>query len=158
MPQQQFMTSDSLTVYVFLLDECVISQFYTPQLNELHEKYRHKKVGFIGLFPNSISTTDQIDAFGKTYGIPFELKEDHDKTWTRKFGITITPEVAVWDHRSERLLYRGRIDDSYVRVGKRKLHPRQHDLRDIIDNWILGKIPAQTIETQAIGCFVNFAN
>ena len=147
---------DSLTVYVFLLDECVISQFYTPLLTEYYEEYKGQKVGFIGYFPNPASNPNRIDAFAKTYKIDFPLKQDHDKELTRKFGVTVTPEVAVWDHKSETLLYRGRIDDSYVRVGKRKYHPQHSDLKDIIEDWLKGKSPEKTVETQAIGCFINF--
>ena len=150
--------SDSLTVYVFLLDECVISQFYTVQLIEFYKKYHTQKVGFIGYFPNFISKPQQIDAFRIKYHLPFTLKQDYYKDWTRKFGITVTPEVAVWDHRQDRLIYRGRIDDSFVRVGKRKMHPQSQDLKDIIDSWILGQTPQDTTVTQAIGCFINFAD
>ncbi len=148
--------SDSLTVYVFLLDECLISQFYTLELSRLSETYKSKGVGFIGYFPNSASSTQDIQTFGKAYHLDFPLEQDYNKALTQKFEITVTPEVAVWDHRSDRLIYRGRIDDSYVRVGKRKLHPKNHDLEDIISSWLVGKTTEQLIETQAIGCFINF--
>jgi hypothetical protein len=149
---------DSLTVYVFLLDECVISQFYTPELTRLHEKYKSQRVGFVGYFPNFSSKPDKIDAFGKQYRLAFPLLPDYYKDWTRKFGITVTPEVAVWDHRAGRLLYKGRIDDSYVRVGKRKLHPQHRDLEEVIENWLLNQSAPMTVQTQAIGCFINFSD
>ncbi|MBK9983052.1 MAG: hypothetical protein IPP15_11625 [Saprospiraceae bacterium] len=150
--------SDSLTVYIFLLDECTISQFYTPQLNDFYKKYHSKKVGFIGYFPNFASKPEQIEAFASTYHLAFPVKQDYYKDWTRKFGITVTPEVAVWDHREDRLIYRGRVDDSYVRVGKRKLHPQNEDLKNVIDSWLAGSVPQDTIVTQAIGCFINFTD
>jgi peroxiredoxin len=149
-------SSDSLTVYIFLLDECIISQFYTPELTRLNDRYKSKGVGFIGYFPNTASSPEEIELFAKDYHIDFPLKADHEKFFTKKFDITVTPEVAVWDHRSDRLIYRGRIDDSYVRVGKRKLHPQNHDLEDMIKSWIAMELPDQLTETQAIGCFINF--
>ena len=154
-PYSRTHASDSLTIYVFLHDECVISQFYTPLLTELYEKYNDKKIGFIGYFPHFSSKPAQIENFAKKYRLAFPLKQDYYQVLTKKFGITITPEVAVWDHRSDRLVYRGRIDDSYVRVGKRKLHPQHHDLKNVIDEWIVGDVPADTIVTQAIGCFIG---
>lgn len=147
--------TDSLSVYIFLHDECVISQFYTPLLTKYHEIYKDKKVGFVGYFPNSSAKAYNVKAFAEKYHIHFPLKSDFDKEWTKKFGITITPEVAVWDHRSDRLIYRGRIDDSYVRVGKRKLHVQHQDLKNVIDDWASGKCPADTIVTRAIGCLIN---
>jgi len=147
---------DSLTVYVFLLDECLISQFYTPELSRLHESYKKSGVGFMGYFPNSTSSQHDIAVFAEEYHIDFPLEADYEKVFVEKFDISVTPEVAVWDHRSDRLLYRGRIDDSYVRVGKRKLHPKNHDLEDIIALWINYETNDQLIEKQAIGCFINF--
>ena len=150
------MTSDSLTVYIFLNDECTISQFYTPQLTALYEKYHPKKVGFIGYFPNFSSKPKQIEDFALKYRLAFPLMQDYYKVWTKKFGITVTPEVAVFDHRTDRLIYRGRIDDSFVRVGKRKLKIQNEDLKNTIEMWFTGRTPGDTILTQAIGCFINF--
>lgn len=147
---------DSLTVYVFLMDECLISQYYTPELTRLNETYSEKGVGFIGYFPNSATSKEAINKFGQDFRIDFPLKIDDDQFFVKKFEINVTPEVAVWDHRSDRLIYRGRIDDSYVRVGKRKLHPQHHDLEDIINAWIALESTDQLTETQAIGCFINF--
>jgi peroxiredoxin len=147
---------DSLTVYVFLHDECKISQFYTPELSRLYETYRAEKVGFVGCFPNPGTTADRIETFARDYHLTFPLQEDYSKTLTRKFGITITPEVAVWDHRTGQQIYRGRIDDSYVRVGKRKTHPQHYDLEGIIETWLSHPDPQLLVQTQAIGCLINF--
>lgn len=147
---------DSLTVYIFLHDECVISRFYTPELTRLFEKYRSEKVGFIGCFPNANASPEKMSAFAESFHLDFPLIQDQQKTLARKFGVTITPEVAVWDHRFDQLIYRGRIDDSYVRVGKRKLHPQHFDLQEAIDGWISGGYAQTLVQTQAIGCFINF--
>ena len=154
----QLLILDSLTVYVFLHDECVISQYYTPELTRLYEMFREKGIGFIGYFPNLSSKANHIEVFARNYRIEFPLNQDYNKDWTSKFGITITPEVAVWDHRSQRLIYRGRIDDSYVRVGKRKQHPQHHDLEDVIDSWVTNQVPGELVQTQAIGCFITFTD
>jgi thiol-disulfide isomerase/thioredoxin len=157
-PPSGSVIGDSLTVYVFLHDECVISQFFTPELTRLFEKYRLKKVGFVGYFPNDATSPDRIKTFGEAYRLEFPLLRDYNKALARKFGITITPEVAVWDHRLDQLIYRGRIDDSYVRVGKRKLHPQHFDLQETIDAWLSGVYPQTLVQTQAIGCFINFTD
>ena len=149
---------DSLTVYVFLHDDCLISQFYTLELTRLYNTYHTQKVGFVGYFPNSTSTSEQIDSFAIDYKITFPLLPDYTKELTRKFGINVTPEVAVWDHRSGQMIYRGRIDDSYVRVGKRKTHPQNRDLKNIIDSWLLGQNSGTLVQTQAIGCFISFTD
>ena len=156
--EQHAIYEDSLTVYVFLADQCVISQFFTVELSRLHALYGKQQVGFVGYFPNPSSTPQLIEDFGAKFGIGFPLLQDPDKKLTKNFGITITPEVADYDHRQEQLIYRGRIDDSYVRVGKRKLHPQSHDLQEIIDRWLLNDTPPEMVKTQAIGCFISFGN
>jgi hypothetical protein len=150
-------THDSLTVYVFLHDECVISQFFTPQLSKLEKQYSSHKIGFVGYFPDSTVGQERIAAFGKKFGLEFPLQQDTDQLLTRKMGIRIMPEVAVWDHRQDKMIYRGRIDDSYVRVGKRRLHPQNHDLRDVVESWAAGEVLAFR-ETQAIGCIIGRQN
>lgn len=147
-----------MTVYVFLHDDCLISQFYTLELTRLYDTYHAQKVGFVGYFPNPTSTAEQMEAFGTDYKLTFPLLPDYDKEMTRKFGVTVTPEVAVWDHRSNQLIYRGRIDDSYVRVGKRKTHAQSKDLEKIIESWLLNQNTGTLVETQAIGCFINFTD
>ncbi|MDZ4749666.1 MAG: redoxin domain-containing protein [Saprospiraceae bacterium] len=149
---------DSLTVYIFLHDECVISQFFTPELSRLFEKYRSKGVGFIGYFPNPAASPEKMSGFAEAYHLDFPMLRDQDKALARKFGVTITPEVAVWDHKNDQLIYRGRIDDSYVRVGKRKLHPQHFDLEETIEGWLLNPAPMALSQTQAIGCFINFTD
>ena len=61
---------DRITVYVFLHESCVISQYYTLPLRELHEEYANENIQFIGLFPNFSSKPNQIETFKEKYQIP----------------------------------------------------------------------------------------
>ena len=49
------------------------------------------------------------------------------------------------------VLYRGRIDDLYIALGKRRDHVTAHDLRDALDE-IVGGRPVGNPRTQAVGC------
>lgn len=146
--------NDSITVYVFLLEDCIISQNYTDLLNNLAKKYKDKKVGFLGLFPNSFSRDSTIKAFSIKYHIAFPLKTDHYQILTRKLGVTITPEVAVYDQKNDVLLYRGRINNQYERVGRRRSKASTAELEDVLQSWINNK-PLAFFETKAVGCFIN---
>jgi hypothetical protein len=156
MENQPVEMSDSLSVYIFLADECVISQFFTIELERLYNMYRTQHVGFVGYFPNTTSTPEKIEGFGQKFGLTFQMLPDHDKGITKRYGITITPEIAIVDHRQDKIIYRGRIDDSYVRVGKRKTHPQSHDLEEMIELWLIHEAPVEMVKTQAIGCFISF--
>ena len=51
------------------------------------------------------------------------------------------------------VLYRGRIDNVYASLGKRRPAATEHDLRKALDEILDGK-PVSTPETKAIGCYI----
>lgn len=148
------MVKDSITVYVFLHESCIISQFYTLPLKDLNSEFSNEHIRFVGLFPNASSSPENIEAFKEKYNIPFDLETDHDQVKTNQLGATITPEVFVFDERSGEILYQGRIDDAYARVGKRKRITTTSELKDALNAISRGEeieVPA----TPAVGCFIR---
>jgi len=145
---------DSITVYVFLHESCRISQYYTPTLKKLHETYADEKLQFVGLFPNFSSKPAKMEAFKQKYALPFDFKTDYYHTLKEKLGASVTPEVVVFDESKDRLLYRGRIDDSYVRIGRRKQVTTTSELKDVL-HAITNQQPITVDNTTAIGCFIG---
>ena len=149
----QSMDSDSLTLYLFLSDECVITQYYVPTLNEIHAQYGDE-VGMLAIFPNFSSKPSKIEGFYDKYGLTIPHRTDYYKDLSRKLGATITPEAILVDQQGK-ILYQGQIDNSYVRIGKRRRVVTTHDLSDAL----LSATNHQEIKapkTEAIGCFINF--
>lgn len=145
---------DSVTLYIFLSDECVITHYYVPTLNELHDAYGDQ-VEMIAVFPNFSSKPKKIAAFYEKYGLNIPHRSDYYKKLSRKLGATITPEAVLYNHSSHKILYQGRIDNSYVRIGKRRRVTTAKELEDALSAWLAGKdIPVQ--KTEAVGCFINF--
>jgi hypothetical protein len=66
-------------------------------------------------------------------------------------GATVTPEAAVY--AGGRIVYRGRIDDRYVDLGRERLEPTVHDLADALAAVVSGK-PVPNPVTQPVGCFI----
>ena len=151
---QNFNKKDSLSVYIFMSEDCVISQNYTKKLNELALKYQKDHIGLVGVFPNTWSKDSTIQQFIKDYSISFPCKTDHFKTLTKKYGIRITPEVLVLNHASDTPIYKGRIDNQYERIGKRRTKATTNDLEDFIDSWKKDKNISYK-ESIAVGCFIN---
>jgi len=150
-------TKDSITVYYFLGEDCKICQYYTPTMNELYFEYNSSDLSFVGLFPNHFSSPDSIDAFKLKYAIPFPLKKEFFLTKTKLFGVTVTPEVVVYNETTEEILYQGRIDNSYYKLGRRRQVITSHELRDVlncIDDGRVIDIP----EEVPIGCLISFKN
>ena len=70
----------------------------------------------------------------------------------RAAGASTTPEAAIISP-SGQVLYRGRIDNVYAGLGKRRPAATERDLRKALDEVLSGK-PVSTRETKAIGCYI----
>lgn len=147
-------TKDSITVYVFLHESCLISQYYTLPLRNMHQEYANEQIQFIGLFPNTSSKPKKIDEFKVSHDIPFALKTDYYHEKTEALGASVTPEVVVYNESTEKILYKGRIDDSYARVGKRKRVTSTSELKEVLEA-IKNDQPISVSNTKAIGCFIG---
>lgn len=148
---------DSVTVYIFLQESCLISQYYTLSLRQLNEEFSNEHLQFVGLFPNYSSKPEKIKDFKEKYKILFPLKTDYEKIKASQFGATITPEVVVFNETQNEILYKGRIDDAYARVGKRKQVTSTSELKDALTA-ISNNFPVEVKQTTAIGCFINMHN
>lgn len=150
---KQAIAQTRATVFVFLSQSCPICQSYTLPLKELYKHYGKQNIRFVGIFPDSEATPKELNEFKKTYAIPFELLPDSAGTITKKFGATITPEVFVEDEAG-RIIYSGRIDDSFYAVGKRRKVVTTHELADALESHIRGSV-IKVSKTQAVGCLIN---
>ncbi len=145
---------DSFTVYYFLLEDCKICQYYTPTFQELYNSYNSDSLSFVGLFPNRFSSKDAINDFKEKYEIPFPLKPEYFQSKTKKFEVTITPEVVVYNETQEKILYKGRIDNSYYKLGRRRQVITARELETVLES--IQKGEKVDVESQpALGCFIQ---
>lgn len=141
------------TVYVFLADTCPICQTSTLALRKLHATYAPQGVAFVGIFPDAQTRPADIILFQRQYQVPFPLRQDEGQLLTRRLHARITPEAVVLAPDG-RLLYQGRIDDSYVALGKRRTVVVHHELQDALAAVVSGQ-PVAVPRTEAVGCFIN---
>jgi hypothetical protein len=66
--------------------------------------------------------------------------------------VQITPEVAVFD-RDRRLIYDGRIDDSYIDLAQVRPAPTTHELQDAIAAAV-GRTTLAHKEVRGVGCYI----
>lgn len=141
-------------VYLFLHDECLISQFYTLTLDSIHSEFAGDDIKFIGVFPNEISSEEDITSFKEKYSLDFEMIKDEGQVITKRLGATLTPEVFVIDLEADKVIYQGRIDDAYFRVGKRRTVKTSSELYDVL--YALKNNKEVTTKNQpSIGCFIQ---
>ncbi|TGE25647.1 redoxin domain-containing protein [Hymenobacter aquaticus] len=142
------------TVYVFLSDTCPICQTATLTLRQLHATYAPQGVQFVGVFPDQQLRPADLILFGKQYQLPFPLRLDEHQVLTRQFQARITPEVVVTAADGRTVLYQGRIDDSYAKLGQRRMVINHHELQDALAAIVAGR-PVAPARTEAVGCFIT---
>ena len=142
------------SVCVFMDTGCPIARYHTRTLRILHEEYSNKGIRFTAVFPAANTTQETIEAYAKKYKFPLKVVLDPGQTRARTLKATIVPEVFVFD-RKQKLIYRGRIDDHFAAVGKRRPLTRTHDLADVLRALIAGE-QLKTRQTKPIGCAITF--
>ena len=144
-------TALALTVYVFTTTDCPISNRYAPEIQRLSAQFG-AKAEFVLVYPVAADTPPAIAEHKKKFGYTLQHVRDTDRKLLKLTGVTVTPEVAVMNGST--MLYRGRIDDRYVELGRERPRPTTHDLADALDAIIAGK-PVATKETRAVGCILS---
>ena len=140
-------------VFVFLTTDCPIANRYAPTLQRLAKRCLQEDVAFTLVYPNETDTADDIRQHQQQYQHNCAAVRDVSHSLVAITGVTVTPEVAVFDTNGT-MVYRGRIDDWYVDFGKNRPAPTTHDLRDAIDAIVEGA-PVREPRTKAIGCYIH---
>ena len=142
--------AEPLRVLVFTTTDCPISNRYAPEINRLAARFSGR-VTFVLVYPVGADSPEVIREHHKKFGYSIESLRDTRHELVKRTGVTVTPEVAVM--AGERLVYRGRIDDRYIELGRDRIKPTRHDLEDALTA-ILANKPVAQKETRAIGCFL----
>jgi len=141
-------------VFLFTSTDCPISNRYAPEVRRIAETFASKGVVFRLVYPYPGDEAAAIREHMAAYayeGIA-EAVRDPTHALVKFAGATITPEVAI--AADGRIVYRGRIDDRYVDLGRERPAPTRRDLFDALTAVIAGK-PVPHATTQAVGCFIS---
>jgi len=137
---------------IFVLPDCPIANSYAAEYSRLSSDYASRGVPLIVVYVDPDLTSAQMAEHAQQYLLKCPVLLDSQLTWADRAGATKTPEAAVFDLHGG-LLYRGRIDDRYVAVGKSRTIATTHDLRTALDAILAGKPVAQRF-TEAVGCHI----
>ena len=144
--------TDSFTVYYFLLEDCKISQAYTNRIAELYATYHCDSIGFVALFPNSISNDSTVLEFYQKHELPMLATKQAAYERAQQFAIEVTPEVVVYNESRQQIVYQGRIDNLFERIGQRRKVVNSHDLANALQQIQRGETIVVS-RTKPVGCF-----
>jgi hypothetical protein len=139
------------TVLLFTAVDCPIANRYAPELVRLASTFGDR-VRFTLVYPNHGDTAAAIERHARVFGYRMPHVRDADGSLVGQAGVTVTPEVAVFD-RGGRLAYRGRIDDRYADFGVDRPTPTRRDLAIALEETLAGRT-VSVPETRAIGCAI----
>ena len=142
--------SEPIRVLVFTTTDCPISNRYAPEIQRLAVKFSDR-VKFVLVYPVAADSPEVIRLHQQKFGYSLDSIRDSTHELLKQTGVTVTPEVAVMV--GARMVYRGRIDDRYIALGKDRIKPTRHDLEDALTAVLANKPVAQK-ETRAVGCFL----
>jgi AhpC/TSA family len=136
-------------VFIFVETECPISNSYAPEINRIVSDYSGKGVNFYIVYPESIPA-EQVKEHAAAYGYHCPALMDGDHLLVNRMQVTATSQSVVVGGGGK-ILYNGRIDDTYLDFGKKRFAPTTHELRDALDAVVADR-PVQTPMTKVVGC------
>jgi len=136
--------------FVFLNTECPISNKLVPELNRLAAVAKKQHIEFYGVLSDPNVTRPDAQKHSKEYKIEFPMLFDASGTLAAALQPKVTPHVFMID-KAGKLLYEGRVNDSYVAVGNPRTVTTSNDLEDALLAVGAGK-PAKVLVTEAVGC------
>lgn len=142
------------TVFITMLPGCPICQKQAYTLNELVLKYKDHGISFWGVWYPGVDSLE-MRKYIKEQNLLFPILTDEDCGITMLLESEIAPDVVVVD-ANLKVLYRGKIDNWFEAVGKRKPKPTEFFLDNALNAIVEGKkVPIAT--TKPVGCIIECA-
>jgi len=135
----------------FISPECPISNRYAPEIRRICDEYGPRGVRCFAIYPDADVTTIKRHRQEYGFGDAMPAIFDRDHSVVRSVAPRVTPEAALYSQAGR--VYKGRIDDLYVDVGRARRAATRHDLRLAIDAALAGRSPAAA-QTDAVGCAI----
>ena len=140
------------TVVFFFATGCPLARLYAPRVNALAERMQSKGISFVAVAAQPTDSLTEMDAFSRAHRLAWPVWKDREGRLAARLLVRRTPEVLLFDNAG-RLRYRGRVDDQY-QPGIAKAAATTHDLRDALDDLVVGR-PINKPVTAPAGCLLG---
>lgn len=138
------------SVLLFVGRLCPISNATVPELRRIFEEYSSRGFDFRLVYTDRDDSLEELRVHRREYDLELPALLDFEQRLAQRFGVTVTPEVALVSPQGE-LLYRGRINDLYADFNLQRSEPQNHDLRRALEAVLAGETPNPE-RSQAVGC------
>lgn len=135
-------------VLIFVAVQCPVSNAYNDRMEKLAQDYKARGINVIGINANASETGDAVKEHAATHKLTFPILKDPGNKVADRLGASVTPEAYFIDG-SNKLLYRGRIDNS-----RNDANVTSSELRDALEATLAGK-PVTKTTANAFGCSIK---
>ena len=118
-----------------------------PTYGKRNEIHLNSKGNHVVLAP------DEFNKYFLKYKLDFELKRDEGQKMVKNFSATTNSQIFVVRKSTQQILYKGKMDNGFENIGKKRQVITEHYLRDALES-ILQKKEIVVKETQPVGCFI----
>lgn len=145
------------TVLFFIAVDCPIANRFAPEIARIAAEFSKKGFEFARIYPDPSVNADAVRKHGKDYSLnAIAAIIDAKHYIVNKVRPKVTPEAAIVG-KDGRLLYRGRIDDSYMDHGRFTESPSRRDLREALADILAGRA-VRLKNVPAVGCDISELN
>lgn len=139
------------SVLIFYWQDCPISNGYAPELNRIVASRTNFAFYLVQVDPEL--TPAHAKEHARQYDLHPPILLDPEHRLVKLVKARMTPEAVVLG-KDAQVLYRGRIDNLYAALGKKRSTATEHDLLEALDDIAAGKLVRKS-ETKAIGCLIQ---
>lgn len=138
------------TALIFLSSDCPLGNSYAPEIARIVGEFKARGIAFFAVYAGE--TKDAVSRHLSEFKLPLTGLSDPGQLLATATQATVTPEVAIVSPDGS-LLYRGRIDDRAVKLGKVRVEPTKRDFRLALEAIVAGRTVPEKF-TKAIGCYL----
>lgn len=139
-------------VLIFTTTDCPVACSYIPEINALAARFGKQGVRFYLVQVDPELTVAEARKHAAEYDLRPPVLLDSHHLLVQATGVERTPEAVVIAPGGA-VVYRGRIDDLYTDLGKKRKVATRHDLDDALKGLLAGK-PIPVPRTEAVGCSI----
>lgn len=151
------LSKDKGKIIMFICNHCPFVIHYHRQITDVTKQYA-SEIEFVAISSNDAENypedgPEKMREMSKKLGWDFPYLYDETQGVARKYKAACTPEFYLFD-REDKLIYRGRMDDSSPRNGQ---EITGSDLRGAIDDF-LARRELSKVQKPSMGCNIKWKN
>lgn len=140
------------TVAFVVIYDCPVARQFSPEMNKIAAEYTRRGAKFILIQARAETSVTQARTHRQEFGFKMPVVIDRSGALVKIAKAVAVPTAAIFNFKGQ-LVYSGRIDDRYAKLGVLRSKPTRHDLRDALDQVLSGKRVKNPL-TIVVGCLL----